>query len=75
MQVIYRRTNTFLHSSLNWFKILLKRKIIFFDKITFSPTPPKNLRPKKGFNAHNNMIRKTRKRKTERKGKDTALEE
>jgi len=40
------------------------------------PTLPKNLRPNKGLNAHNNMIRKTRKIKNrKRKEKDTALEE
>jgi len=48
---------------------------MFLTKARYRP-PPKNLSPNKGFNAHNNMIRKTRKIKTERrKGKDTALEE
>lgn len=39
MQVFYRRTNTLLHSSLNCFKILLKRKIIFLIKACSHPPP------------------------------------
>lgn len=64
-----------LHSSLNCFKILLKRKkIIFLIKAPSHPPPPKNLRPNKGFNAHNNMIRKTRKiKKQKRKRKGHSL--
>lgn len=39
MQLIYRRTNTLLHSSLNRFKVPLKRKIIFLIKAHSHPPP------------------------------------